>query len=113
MTARSKTQALGRVLLVLSLGAPTLAIAAPAADIDLAAEFRALAAPSSAVQLIRAVARHDYARQRPSVPSPFTRIPLDGTASNPGHLIAAAERRLPHSIWTAEPRTGRSPPAIS
>ncbi len=101
------------MLLVLSLCAPMLAIAAPATDIDRATEFRALATPSSTVLLTRAGVRHDQARQRPSAPSLFTLVPVDGAASDPGRLIAASERRLQHCLWTAEPRTGRSPPSIS
>ncbi len=101
------------MLLVLALCAPMLAIAAPAADIDRAIEFRALAPPSSTVLLTRGGARHDHARQRPSAPSLFTLVPVDGAASDPGRLTAASERHLPHSLWTAEPRTGRSPPSVS
>jgi hypothetical protein len=113
MTPRFTTRSLLCALLVLSLCAPVLAIAAPAADRDRAAEFRALAAPSSSVLLTRAGTRDDHARQRPSTASVFTLLPLHGDASDPGRLAAAVERHAPRSLWTAEPRTGRSPPAIS
>jgi hypothetical protein len=113
MTPRFTTRSLLCVLLLLSLCAPVLAIASPAADRDRATEFRALAAPSSAVLLTRAGARHDHARQRPSTLSVFTVVPLHSAASDPGRLAAAVERTAPRSLWTAEPRTGRSPPAIS
>ena len=113
MTATSKTRPLVCVLLVLSLCAPMLAIAAATADRDCATEFRALAAPSSTVLLTRAGVTHDHARQRPCAPSLFTLIPLYGGRSDSGGLAAALERRVPSSLWTGGTRTGRSPPAIS
>jgi hypothetical protein len=112
MTARYTARVLLCVLLALSLCAPMLAIASPAADRDRAAEFRSLA-PSSTVLLSRAGARHDHARQHPSAPSIFTLVPLHDGASNPGRPAAAVQCRLPRSLWTAGPWTGRSPPAIS
>lgn len=85
------------VLLVLSLCAPVLA----------------LAAPSSTVLVTRGGTLHDHACQRPSAPSLFTLIPLHGGESDPGRLAAAVEHHAPRSRWTAGPRTGRSPPTIS
>ena len=113
MTARFTTRPLMCVLLVLSLCAPILTIAAPAADRHRATEFRALAAPSSAVLLTRTGARHDHARQRPCTPSLFTLVPLHGGGSDRGRLAAAVKSHAPRSLWTAAPRTGRSPPTIS
>ena len=113
MTARSKTRPLVCVLLVLSLCACMLAIAAPTADRACATEFRALAAPSSTVLLTRAGTRHDHARQAASAPSLFTLVPLHGGAFDAGRLAGAIERHEPRSRWTAGPRTGRSPPMIS
>lgn len=104
---------LGCVLAALSLCAPMLAIAAPAADAGRASEFRALAAPSSTALLSRAGVRHDHARQRASAPSLFTLVPLDRAASDRGCFRVAGEHRVPRSIWTAEARSGRSPPSIS
>jgi hypothetical protein len=113
MTGSATTRRLVCVLLAVSLCAPILAVAAPAAaDCDCAADFRALAAPSSTVLLTGAGARQ-HARQRPSAPSLFTLIPLHGGGSDPGRFAAGVERRSPRSLWTAGPRTGRSPPAIS
>jgi hypothetical protein len=113
MTARFTIRPLTCVLLVLSLCAPVLAIAAPAANPDRATEFRALATPSLTLLLTRADARQDHARQRPSTPSLFTVVPLHGGASDRGRLAVAVERHAPRSLWIAGPRTGRSPPAIS
>jgi hypothetical protein len=113
MTASFTTRPLVCVLLVLSLCAQVLAFAAASADRDRASEFRALAAPSSTVLLSRDGARQDQARQRSSAPSLFTPVPLHGGASNSARLASTVERRAPLSLWTAGPRTGRSPPAIS
>jgi hypothetical protein len=101
------------VLLVLSLCAPVLAIAAPAEDRNRATEFRGLAVPSSIVLVTRGGTLHEHARQRPSAPSLFTLIPLHGGESDPGRLAAVVEHHGPRSLWTAGPRTGRSPPTIS
>jgi hypothetical protein len=113
MIVTSKTRPLFCVLLALSLCAPTSAIAASQADRNGAAEVRALAPPSPTILFTRAGARHDQASQRPSAPSLFAVLPLDAAGSDPGRLDAAVQRRLPRSLWTGGPRTGRSPPAIS
>ena len=113
MTARSTTRQLMCALLVLSLFVPAVAIAAPAADRDRATEFRAFAAQSSTVLMTRGGTVHDNARQRSSAPSIFTLIPLHGGASDRGRYAAVVEHRAPRSLWTAGPRTGRSPPTIS
>jgi hypothetical protein len=112
MIVTSKTRPLFCVLLALSLCAPTLAIAASQADRNGAAEICAVAAPPT-ILFTRAGARHDQASQRASAPSLFTVLPLDGAGSDPGRLDAAVKCRLPRSLWTGAPRTGRSPPAIS
>jgi hypothetical protein len=111
MTARSTTRSLVSVLLVLSLCAPALAIAARATDS--ATEFSALAVPSSAVLLTRVAAWHDHVRQRPSAPSLCPLAPLHGGDCHPISLAAAMERQAPVPLLTASPRTGRSPPSIS
>ena len=101
------------VLLVLSLCAPAVALAAPTTDLDREAEFRAVVAPSSTVLLTRAGARDDHARQRPSAPSVFTLVALHGGATDSGCLAGAVDRHAPQSLWIGGPRTGRSPPSIS
>jgi hypothetical protein len=113
MTASSKARPLGAILLVLSLCAPMLANARPAADRDRATEFRALATPSSTVLLTCNGARYDHVRQRPSAPSLLTLLPVDSTDSDPGRLTGAGESRFLYSLWTEAPRTGRSPPWVS
>jgi hypothetical protein len=100
MPARATTRLFVCLLLVFSLCAPIVAIAAPAAHANRAAEFRALAAPAGS-------------HHRPATPSLFTVVPLHTATSDPGHRAATVELRAPRSIWTAQPRTGRSPPAIS
>ena len=111
--ARRTIRPLLCVLLVLSLCAPVLGIAAPAADPNPATEFRALAAPSSAVLLARGGTWQDDARQRPSAPSILTLIPLHGGEFDSGFLAVPVECRAPRSVWTGGLRTGRSPPTVS
>ena len=111
MTARSITRPLVCLTLVLCLCASLLAITAPAPERERATELRALAEPYSAALLTRAADPHEHARQRPSTPSCFTLLPLQGATSDPGRLAAAVQLRCPCSLWTAGPRTGRSPPA--
>jgi hypothetical protein len=113
MSSTSTTRPIVCVLLVLSFCALVLVPAAPMADRDSATEFRTVAAPCSTVLLTRVGAGHDHARQRPSSPSLFTLVPLHRGASDPGRLVAAVERNAPPFLWTAGPRTGRSPPTIS
>src|SRR5690242_667868 len=114
MSATSKTRTLVCILLALPLCAPMLATAAPAAaDRNSATELRSLATLTSTVLLARSGASHDHAGQRPSAPSLFTLIPVPTGGSDPCRLAAAVERRLPDSLWTGAPPTGRSPPAIS
>jgi hypothetical protein len=112
MTTGSTTRRLMCVLLVVCLCLQVLAIAAPARDRNASAEFRAVA-PSSAILLTRGSSGHDHARDRLSAPSLFTVIPQRCGDSDPGRLAAAVERQGPRSLWTAGPRTGRSPPVIS
>jgi len=109
MIARSETRAFVCVLILLSLCAPILAIAARAANRDRAIELRTLGPLSSTVLLTRAVAGYVHARHRPAAPTLFTIVPAD-TASDPGHLAAGVESRLTRSLWIAGSRTGRSPP---
>ncbi len=113
MTARSTARPLMCVLLVLSLGAPMVALTTTGADRACATEFRAFAAPPSTVLLVRAGAKFDQVRQRPSAPAPFTPVEFRYGGCNPGWLVAAIEPQFVRSVWTAGPRTGRSPPAIS
>jgi hypothetical protein len=113
MTANSRTRPLLCVLLVLSLCAPMIAIAAPVMDRDGATQFSIVSTPSSFVLLTRAGALHDHARLRPSAPSLFTLVTLQVGALSATRFVEAVERRIPRSLWEAGPRTGRSPPAIS
>jgi len=113
MTSRVTARIFTCVLLVVSLLAPTLAIAASTAESSCASEIRALAAPSSMVLLTRSGARHDQARQRPSAPSICALVSTGGTRRDPGQFAAAGERYLTPPVWIADTRTGRSPPSIS
>ena len=113
MTANSRTRPLLCVLLVLSFCAPMLAVAAPVMDRDGATQFSVVSTQSSSVLLTRAGVSHDHARQRPSAPSLFTLVTLQGGAFDRGRFVQALERRIPRALWNAGPRTGRSPPAIS
>jgi hypothetical protein len=113
MTARSTIRTLTCVLLVPFLCLQALATAASAADPGRSVEFRSMAAPSSTVLLTRDSAHRDHARQRPTAPSLFTFIPQHGGDSDPGGLAGAVERHIRCALWTADLRTGRSPPTIS
>ena len=113
MAPRFTARALVCFALVLSLWAPGFALSAPENGRDRATEVRDLAIPSSAVQLTRAGALHDYGRQRPSAPSLFTLLLQEVGQFDRGRLAAAGERDLPPCNWIAGPRTGRSPPVIS
>ena len=99
-------------LVVLSLCAPMVAIAAPAVSSDHAAEFRGLAALPSIVLLARADGRQDHARRSSR---PFFVILVPRCAGEPDLVrVAAGTRRYaPRWFFAAGPRTGRSPPAIS
>ena len=111
MTAKSTTRPLVCLTLVLCLCASLLAIAVPAAERERPTELRALAEPYSAALLTRAADPHEHARHRPSAPSCFTQLPLQGAIPDPGRLATAVQVRCSCSLWTAGPRTGRSPPA--
>jgi hypothetical protein len=113
MTAGHKIRPFACVLLVLSLCAPALSLAAPAARPDSAAEFRALAPPSSTLCLARAGVRQNQARQRSSAPSVFPLISQRAGVSDPGRLAAPVQYLIPTSLRSGGPRTGRSPPSIS
>lgn len=113
MTAGRKIRTFACMLLVLSLCVPTLALAAPAAPPDSAAEFRALAPPSSTLCLARAGVRQGQARQRSSAPSVFPLISQRAGVSDPGRLAARVQCLVPTSLRSGGPRTGRSPPPIS
>jgi hypothetical protein len=113
MTVRSITRRLMCVLLAVALCAPVLAIAAPGPDRGRAAELCALPAHSFGILLARAGNGHQQGRHRPSAPSFFTLVPLNGRGSDSGRLAAPLQTHTPHSVWAAAARTGRSPPTIS
>lgn len=99
-------------LAALSVCAPMIAIAAPPVRSDRPAEFRAVAAPPSIVLLGRADGRQDHARR---LSRPFFVIPVPRRGGEPDlvRVAAATKRYAPRCLFTAGPRTGRSPPAIS
>jgi len=88
-----------------------VAIAAPAVGCDRPTEFRALAAAHS-ILLARADPRQDRPR-RQSTPFLLIPVPVRGGEPDLVRLASATKRYVPHCLFTAGPRTGRSPPAIS
>lgn len=113
MAANSPIRSLVCVLLVLFLGGQVLAIAPPGWQRDDSAQFCAMAVPSSTVLLTRGGNDDDHGCHRPSAPSLFTLVPRHGGECDPGRLAGTVECHVRHSLCTAGPRTGRSPPVIS
>jgi hypothetical protein len=97
MAVRSTTRPLWRLPLVLFLSAPILSVAAPTAERERAIEFAILRAASPAVLMTLAGSFSGHARQRSAAPSPFTLLPSENVASDPGYHVAVidAEPRDP------------------
>jgi hypothetical protein len=112
MTSRFIIRPYVCALVVLSLCAPMVAVATPAVSRDRRTEYRALAAPSSIVLLTRADVRQDHPR-RPSTPVALIPVPLRGGEPDLVRLAAATKGYAPRCLFTAGPRTERSPPTIS
>jgi hypothetical protein len=110
VTATSAARLFVTVMLIVFLGAPVLAMAAPAAERDRAVAFRTVRVPSPMVLMIRSRGFHDDALQRSWAPSLVAVIQFESAASGPGHLAGAVARWRARSLWIPAPIYGRSPP---